>query len=430
MNLLMLTPRFPYPPNRGDTLRSWHEAAYLAARHNLWLASLNEHPPPESDVARMRKICAGVAVFPRAPWLALAGGLCSLARGKSLTQGYFHRDALVRTIRQWSRAVRFDAVLTFTTALAHVAEKIETRRVLDMCDVDSAKWELYADRAPEPLRRLYRLEANRLRRAEQRAVRTHAVTLVVNRRERDKLLAVSDPRGSDVVHTCVEPPHSAGDLKLNADTPREPIVGCVGSMFYPPNVRGVNWFGRHVWPRIKSRFPQAQWWIVGQRPTRAVRLWGRLPGVLVTGTVADVAPLLAKMRVFVCPVRGDLGVQSKVLGALAAGKACVVTPDAAAGIDFDEPPFLIAREASEFAECVGRLLEDDRAVRELNLLGRRTIETRYAPDTQLWRVESALTGVETVVDCVHQPASVTQERNESVIRALAHATSVEIGARP
>ena len=432
MNVLMLTPRFPFPPNRGDTLRSWHELEYLTRRHNVWLAGLNEHRPPESDIARLRKICAAVAVFPRTSWRALAGGLWSLLCGESLTQGYFHSDALNRTVRQWTRAVRFDAVLTFTIAMASVAEEVRARRVLDMCDVDSCKWEAYARASRVPWRWLYRVEAARLRRAERRGVRTHDVTLIVNQREHDKLQAVADPRLSDVVHTCVELPAETRctNTPRTPEMPAEPIVGFVGSMFYPPNVQGVNWFGREAWPRIKKRVPAAKWWIVGQRPTFAVRRWDRLQDVRVTGTVPDVNSLLDRMRVFACPVRGDLGVQSKVLGALAAGKACVVTPDAAAGIDYDEPPFLIAQDAEEFAEAVTRLFVDDDLARELGARGRQTIARRYRPETQLWRVERALASVPARTDDARSRLEAeTRIRNENVRRVLQHAAAEESKTR-
>jgi len=395
MNILMLTPRFPYPPNRGDAVRSWAELEYLARRHAVWLACPNEREPYPAQLTKVRNICRDVVVVPRRKLASLVQGGISLLRGRSLTEGFFADDALKRAVRNWAKTIRFDAVLTFSSAMAPVAELVDARRVLDMSDVDSHKWRIYAHRSRPPLRWLYALEARRLGLAEQRWVRSHEVTLVVNERERRKLLARTNPRHADVVRMAIE----AADAKRSGSPgeppqlPTEPIVGSVGSMFYPPNVRAVEWFGRYVWPQVKRTMPAARWWIVGNRPTRQVQRWGRRQDVRVTGFVPDAGRYLNAFRVFINPVDGDIGVQTKLLGAMAIGKPAVVTPDAAAGIDYDgEPPFLIARGPNEFADAVIRLLTDDALAKQLGLRALRAVQSYYLPHVQLGLIEQALSG--------------------------------------
>jgi sugar transferase (PEP-CTERM/EpsH1 system associated) len=395
MNILMLTPRFPYPPNRGDAVRSWAELEYLAGRHDVWLACPNEREPYPAQLAKVRSICRDVAVVPRRKFIALVHGGISLLRGRSLTEGFFADDTLKRAVGNWAKIIRFDAVLAFSSAMAPMAEVVDARRVLDMCDVDSHKWRVYADRSRPPLRWLYALEARRLGKAERRWVRSHDVTVVVNQRERRKLLARTNPRHAVVVRTPTEVANTtqAGSPGELPPPPTELIVGSLGSMFYPPNVRAVEWFGRHVWPQVKARMPAARWWIVGNRPTRRVRRWGRRQDVRVTGFVPDTARYLNAFRVFINPVDGDIGVQTKLLCAMAIGKPAVVTPDTAAGIDYDgEPPFLIARGLNEFADAVVRLLTDDALARQLGMRAVRAIQSYYLPHVQLGLIEQALSG--------------------------------------
>ena len=395
MNILMLTPRFPYPQNRGDTIRSWNELEYLTRRHDVWLGSLNERRPDPAHLERVRGICRDVAVVSRSTPAPLLRGGISLLRGRSLTEGFFSSFSLERTIAAWAASVGFDAVLTYSSAMAPFAELVDTRRVLDMVDVDSYKWQVYADRSRPPLRWLYALEQRRLAALEAECVRSHAVTLVVNERERRKLITRLGPRRSDVAPTCVELAEGtqASTSGPGSDLPSEPIVGCLGSMFYPPNVRAIEWFGRNVWPRVRQALPQARWWIVGSRPVRRVRRWGREPGVTVTGFVPDPRQYLEAMRVFVNPVDGDIGVQSKLLVAMAAGRPAVVTPDSAAGIDHaGEPPFLIERTPEGFADAVVRLLRDDALAARLSTRARNLIANSYQSDQALRRVERWLRG--------------------------------------
>lgn len=395
MKILMLTPRLPYPPNRGDTVRSWGVLDGLARHHHVWLASLSDEPPTHTQLARLRKICRNLAVAPRSAPTSLRCGVASLLRGRSLTEGFFADATLRATVRAWAQAARFDAVLAFSSAMAPLAEQVDARRVLDMCDVDSHKWRVYAARSRTPLRWLYALEARRLAAAESRWARSHDVTVVVNERERRKLLAGADPRRADVVRVSVATASTdePGSCNENLRLPAEPIVGSIGSMFYPPNVRAVEWFGRHVWPLVKQRMSAAQWWIVGNRPARRVRRWGRQQDVRVTGFVPGTRPYLDALRVFVNPVDGDIGVQTKLLGAMAAGKPAVVTPEAAGGVSYrGEPPFLIARNPAEFADAVLRLLHDDALAVRLGERARRAIEDHYQPHEQLRRIEQALRG--------------------------------------
>jgi len=405
----MLTPRFPYPPDRGDTVRSWYELEYLAKRHDVWLASLNEREPERADLNKVRDICRDVVVLTRPPWRSLLAGGLSLLGGKSLIEGYFTDKRFLDLIRQLARSIRFDALLAFTTVMGAASERVDARRVLDMCDVDSGKFETYARRSRSPLRLIYSLEALRLRAAERRQVSSHDATLVVNRRERQKLLALMTPRRVEIVHTCVTPPPTSSPVPA-APVPAAPVVGCVGSMFYPPNVRAVNWFGCRVWPQVKKRLPAARWLIVGARPTRSVRRWSRLPGVEVTGYVRDTRPYLDSIRVFINPVDGDIGVQSKLLGAMAAGKPAVVTPDTAAGIDYQQPPpFLIADSPQAFTDATLSLLTDDDLAADISVRALRTVEERYLPHTQLWRVEQALQAESPAPASVRRDAIMAEE---------------------
>lgn len=418
MNLLILTPRFPYPPTRGDCVRAWGELEFLAHRHRVWLACLDHHLPQPEHLQTVRACCQDVLVITRSRLAAFwRGGLRFLAGG-SLVEGHFADRRLAGAVDAWAAQVRFDAVLIFSPEMAQYATRLPAavRRVLDMNDVESGKWQTYARRTFPPLRWLYACEARRLARAEQRWAQTHAVSLLVNQRERRKLLAAVPTARTAVVHTGVStdghdsavaprPPAcpacsavraASGSERFREPPPppktAEPIVGFVGSLFYPPNVRAVNWFGRAVWPRVQQARPDARWLIVGNRPRRGVRRWSRRPGVTVTGFVPDIRPYLARMRVFVCPVTDEIGVQTKLIEALAAGRPAVVSPQAAAGIDYvGPPPFLIASDAAEFAATVVRLLADPALAADLSQRAAAFIAQSYGPN-QYALVEQWLDG--------------------------------------
>ena len=392
MRILMVTPRFPYPPDRGDTLRSWTALRGLAARHEVWLACADQQAPRPEHFEHVQRICRDVAVFARSGVASLWRGGWGLLGGASLTEGYFGDERLSQTLRRWSDEVGFDALLTYTSSIAPAVRAVHARRrVLDLCDVDSLKWETYAGRSCSPLRWFYRAEAGRVAALEAECSRAHDVCLLVNERERQKFAARIADVVTDVAPTAV----NLEDYRADAapEPPTEPIIGMAGSMFYPPNVRAVNWFGERVWPLVRRLLPQARWLVVGSRPARQVRRWGRCPGVTVTGYVPDVRPHLESMRVFVNPMEGDLGVQTKVVVAMAAGRAAVVSSATAAGLTYEgEAPFVIADTPEDFAAAVVRIATETDLWRRLSRRARLAAEANYRADGQVRAVERWLEG--------------------------------------
>jgi sugar transferase (PEP-CTERM/EpsH1 system associated) len=406
MRILMLTPRFPYPPERGDTLRSWTALSGLAGRHEVWLACVDCTAPERRDFEHVRGLCRELAVSVRSSRARLLAGLRSMLAGRSFTAGYFADQGLWRTLALWSECEQFDALLTYSSSIAPLARAIRAQRhILDLCDVDSQKWSRYARHAAPPLRWWYRSESRRVAALEARAARWHDVSLVVNERERKKLRALVPDVRVEVVPTTV-------DLHQYEcrPAPSEPVIGMLGSMCYPPNVLAVNWFGRFVWPLVKRRLPQARWLIVGRQPVRSVRNWASLPGVEVTGRVPDVRPYLEQMRVFVNPVHGDIGVQSKLLVALASGRPAVTTSDAAAGLQYNPPaPCLVANSPPDFAAATVRLALDTQLWHRLSQRGREVIELNYTSQRQVNLLEQLL--------AVRTPRPVCRDRRRELIPA-------------
>jgi sugar transferase (PEP-CTERM/EpsH1 system associated) len=382
MRVLMLTPRLPYPPHRGDTLRSWQMLLALARRHTVYLASAESAAPDEHNLAQVKACCEDVAIAPRSNWQNALAGLASLARGQSLTSGYFARTALGPAIKAWQQTP-FDAVLAFSGAMAPLALSIPARQHwLDLVDVDSAKWSQYAHEHWGLRRWLYATEHQRTLLEEQRWLSRFDRIWVVNQRERYKLVGSQLARHVGTLPTTIDlQDHPAGSL---AD---EPIVTMVGSMFYPPNIRAAHWFAQHVWPRVLQAVPQAKWFVVGARPSRSVRALADQPGITVTGTVPDIEPFLHRSRVFISPVRGTLGIQSKMLTAFAAGRPCVVHADVAGGlVSAKQQPYLSASDPQQFSRHVIDLLNNRALAEQYAQRARRYVAEHYdaRPVMEAW----------------------------------------------
>ena len=166
----------------------------------------------------------------------------------------------------------------------------------------------------------------------------------------------------------------------------KPIVGFVGVMDYRPNIDAVTWFARTCWPGIRSKHPSAIFRIVGRRPARRVLKLQRTPGIEVIGGVDDVVGEIRRFTVSVAPMRIARGLQNKVLEAMAAERAVVLTPQAAEGIAaVHNRDFLVAKGTSEMIEAICHLLGDPTKRQQIGEAARHLVANDYNWDGEMDR---------------------------------------------
>ena len=399
MKILMLTPRVPYPPDRGDKIRSFAQFGHLARGHDLWLGTLVEQGDDPNWIRILRTSCRGVASagVGRVSRLARAG--LYTATGRTFTQGYFESADLMAALRDWQRTIHFDAVLAFSSGMAPYALAVSAnRRVLDLVDADSAKWHDYARKSAWPMRAVYRTEGRRLRRAEHRWLRQFEATAIVNGREAAVLDAPADGPQPVVIPNGVKLPDNVRPAEDTA-----PTVGFIGVMSYKPNIDAVLWFADRVWPAVREAVPDARFVVVGRHPARSIRRLDKVAGISVTGAVPETGPYLSNFRACVAPLRIARGLQNKIVESLAWSRPVVVTPEAAEGIEPVPAPGLLTASTPEgITEHVVDLLRNPYRATALGAAGRTFVEHHYAWDHCLARLESVLTG-----GPVHVPAEAT-----------------------
>lgn len=391
MRVLFLAHRLPFPPNKGDKIRSFHILNYLAKRHELYLACLVDD---DADVRVVPELEARVRrmVWKRiGPRWRKALAVRSLVSSTPITVGYFYSRTLQREVDEIVDSVDMDAVICFSSPMAeyvfrsrHAEGKLRRAiRVMDLMDVDSGKWQEYAERSPPWRAWIYRYESVHLAEYERRIARTFDRVLVVSEQERrmfseeDRLLNV------EVMSNGVDLGYFRPEAGRVGHIGHATIV-FTGVMDYWPNTEGVNWFVLFVLPRVRAAVPDVELLIVGSRPTKAIERLASQRGVVVTGFVDDVRPYVGRARACVVPLRIARGIQNKVLEAMAMGKAVVCTPQAYEGICAQPGRDLVVAEGEEaFASATIELLRDAEKAAVLGRNARRCVERSYAWETNL-----------------------------------------------
>ena len=357
MRVLFLTHRLPYAPNRGDRLRAFHIARTLATKVDLDLFSLTHDHDEFNQAEPLRRLGVRVKAFPVPSVRNRLKAMVGLLGERPLTHVLLDAPGLLPSLASAVRDRRPDVVLAYCSGMARFALEPPLSGVplvIDLVDVDSAKWSALAAAAPRPQRWIYQRETRVLASFEREAATKAVVTFVVNERERRTLQDLAPGTSIQILPNGVD---SASLQPRQGPSSDGQVVFC-GVMNYGPNVEGILWFASQVWPLIRAQRPGAFFSVVGSNPTHEIRRLASVErGIDITGTVSDVRPYLWNAAVSVAPLLTARGVQSKVMEAVAAGLPAVVTPQVFDGLPAElAPACRVAHSPTAFADHVSQLL--------------------------------------------------------------------------
>lgn len=377
-HILFLAHRAPYPPDRGDKIRSNAVLTWLADRAHVHLIAFADDPADRIVPDTLRAKLASATIVPRRRTRG-AAVIGALAGGRPVSLVAF-RDA---TMAAAARAVLadhpIDAIYAFSGQMAQYLPAAP-RAVMDFVDVDSAKFAGLAVTARGPMRWMMRREARLLGAFERDVAARVEATLFVSAAEA-ALFADGGSKGRVIVVENGIDTVRFDPARVSPVASEGPLIVFTGQMDYAPNVEAVAWFVADILPAIRLRHPSVRFAIVGRSPSAAVRALAS-EHVVVTGAVDDVRGWLAAASVCVAPLKLARGVQNKILEAMAMARAVVATPCAAEGIDHDGS-IAVADGAAAFADAVCALLDDRATADALGEAARVRVVGRYAWDERL-----------------------------------------------
>jgi polysaccharide biosynthesis protein PslH len=379
--VLYLVHRMPYPPNKGDKVRSFHLLKHLCASHEVHLGTFVDDPADAVHLPVLQRMCASVHAVRLRPLTAKLASLRGLFLGQPMTLPYYRSRSLSAWVRKTLDEAGIDNVVVFSSSMAQYTEGVDPQRVLvDFVDVDSAKWTDYAPEHGWPLSWLYRREGEKLLAYERQVAARSRQSFFATDKETALFLASAPECQGKVsaMNNGVDAAYFAPDAqRASPFKPHETAIVFTGAMDYWPNVDAVSWFAKESLPVLRRRNPGLRFHIVGRSPTAAVQA---LAGedVNVTGTVPDVRPYLQHAAVVVAPLRLARGIQNKVLEAMAMGrpvvaaKTCTEALLARPGLDL-----IAADAASDYVQAVQSLLTDPAHAERVGLAGRECVLARY-----------------------------------------------------
>lgn len=393
-DILFLVHRLPYPPNKGDKVRSYNLLKHLARQHRVFLGTFIDDPDDERHIATVRTLCADVHVARLDPRIARFRSLSSLLAGEALTLGYYRSSALRNWVNETCRRRHIDTAVIFSSAMAqYLEEQPRIPMIIDFVDVDSAKWTQYAPQHRWPLSRLYRREGKLLldyeRRMAARASRSffatdNEVALFTRNAPECRVRVQAMGNGVDTDYFSVD------DTRSSPFPPGELPVVFTGAMDYLPNVDAATWFASDVLPGLLQRWPAVRFYVVGRNPSAAVLALAS-DRIVVTGTVDDVRPYLQHAATVVAPLRIARGIQNKILEAMAMGRPVIASATCAAAVDaVAGQELLTATSPEEYIAAISQVLEAPETATAMGGAARQRVVERYTWEAHMKAIDPYL----------------------------------------
>lgn len=395
--LLYLTHRIPYPPNKGDKIRSFHLLQHLSQHYRVFLGTFVDDEQDWQHVDKVRSYCEDTCIVGIDPLVARARSLFALLGNDPLTLAYYRHTKLQQWVAQIFEQQAVSVSVIFSAAMAqYVDHNQHGRRIIDFVDIDSDKWRQYAISKPWPFSWIYRREADCLFNYERRIACEFDNATFVSEKEASlfRQLAPECAQKTTFFNNGVDTNFfSPGQNYPNPYPAGAEVLVFTGAMDYWANIDAVDWFARHIFPIIRARRPNTWFYIVGAKPGKTVQLLANLPDVCVTGTVADIRPYLQHAVAAIAPLRIARGIQNKVLEAMAMQKPVIVSPQALEGINaIHGKELLVANNETEFSDQALLVLEKGNGA-ILGQAARNRIMADYTWQNSLSRLDTMLEAI-------------------------------------
>ena len=370
--LLFLCHRIPFPPNKGDKIRSFNILKKLSEHYDVHLGCFIDDPFDKQYVATLAKYCVAVFHLDQHKILAKIKGLTGFITNQPITLPYYFDKRMQQWTNRKLTEHNISKVFIYSSSMAQYVQSKPGKddeyqvleRVIDFVDVDSDKWRQYANKKTGIAKWFFNREYKLLAKEENSISAQFTHSLFVSADEA-QLFRDSQPQAQQAkVHGLLNGVdvnffNPEAEFSEESLVPQVPFISFTGAMDYWANVDAVLWFVEHVWSSILAKQPDAVFCIVGGNPSSEVSALAKKKGIVVTGRVHDVRPFIAQAQCVVAPLQIARGIQNKVLEAMSLNKAIVVTTMAMAGINAQQSDgVIITDDSNAYAQACLALLDE------------------------------------------------------------------------
>ena len=377
MRLFFLLPRVPYPTEKGDKLRAFHQIKQLSKHHEIILCALNDGVLHEDAIPVLKKYVKAIHIIPIPKFSIAVNLIRTLFSGKPLQVGYFYNASSAARIHSLIAEYKPDHIFCQLIRVAEYVKGINIPKTLDYQDVFSKGVARRLSTSPFYLKPFLKIEYNRLLQYEHDAFDDFDNKIIISAPDRD-LIPHPDREKIVVVANGVDT-----DFFKPIETEKNYDLVFTGNMGYPPNINSAEFLVNEILPEILPHKPDLRLLIAGANPHLRVMVL-KSAQVDVSGWVPDMRECYAGARIFIAPMQIGTGLQNKLLEAMAMQVPCITSPLAFQALNaHDGEDILVAQTPKEYAAHILTLLNNPALAKKIALNGYNLVHQNFN-----WEIET------------------------------------------
>ena len=387
MKIVVVLPRFPYPLEKGDKLRAFHQLQTLSRMHELYLVTLAEELPTEEELVPVRPFCKEIHVV-KLSFLSKCWNIIrAFFKGLPIQCGYFYKKEAQKVIQELVGRVQPDRIYCQLIRTAEYVKNLPVKKIIDYQDVLSKGMQRRYERGKWYEKPFFHCEYRRLARYERRVFDFFDEKVIITEVDRE-LIPHSENEHIHVIANGVD----FGKYACQSCPKKEYDLIFAGNMGYAPNIEAAEYLCREVLPLLLEERPDLKVAICGANPSARVQaLQNR--SVTVTGWVDDMSEWYAKSRIFIAPMHLGTGLQNKLLEAMSMKLPCITSPLAGRPLKGVESgkEILVCNTTTGYVEAVLQLLENEESYQEIAENGYQFVKRNYNWETINQKLEEIIT---------------------------------------
>ncbi len=386
MKILFILSRFPYPLEKGDKLRAYYQIKNLAAKHEVVLFALNEGSLKPESLQELKKLCKHVEVVHLSKLTIGLNMLKAFFGNMPLQVGYFYSAAAQKKLNSFIAEQKPDHIFCQLIRTSEYARNSPIPKTLDYMDVFSKGIERRKASAPFFLRLILNLEYNRLKEYERNIFSCFNNRVIISRQDGD-LIPHPENAAITVISNGVDT-----DFFKPLTRKKEFDILFNGNMNYPPNIESAEYLVNNVLPLVKKKHPNVKVLISGTDPGRRIQALAS-ENVKVSGWVEDIRESFASSKMLVAPMFLSIGLQNKLLEAMAMQIPCVTSSLANNALGGEDGKnILVADTPEKYAEHIITLLENAQRASELAMNGYNFVLEKHRWQMETEKLEKLILG--------------------------------------
>lgn len=380
MKILFITMRFPYPPLKGDQVRSYHQIRILSKHHKISLISFADSSFEKEHKEHMADYCEKIMLVPIRKLTLIKNLLFGLFLPYPFQTSMYQSLEMEKVIQESIRESKYDIVHLQLARMAPYFEKQKhITRIIDLIDALSLNMKRRCKKDKGLLKLASYIEWQRLKKYEREICQNFDGVTVVSEIDKKNI--------GDFDNLHINPNGVAISSSISENTKQYDLI-FTGNMSYFPNVHAILWFVKNVFPLIQKQKPEICLAIVGVNPCKEV-LNLVSNSIKVTGYVENIQDYIKNSKIAIAPMLSGSGIQNKVLEAMICEVPIVATNYALGGIEVEHGKhILIANDIQSFSDAILELLSNKSLNVNITKNAKKLIEERYSWEYTISKLET------------------------------------------